>query len=160
MLLVARPGPCDAESASRQEDDHARRPMLANTPHNRHRSTRLDARKSYAGTPTIGNARSLWFPFHSPGNGSGAHRARLSRVVTAALLSEVAEVVTLPDLRSKAPEDRVRDRDVEEEVGQNQVPDVVVAAAPPAHDVRRHLVCAGLRAGNLVWLTVLQEAAC
>src|SRR6516162_7383690 len=23
--------------------------------------------KSYAGTPTIGNARSLWFPFHSPG---------------------------------------------------------------------------------------------
>ena len=46
-----------------------------------------------------------------------AHRARLSRVVTAALLSEVAEVVTLPDLRSEVPEDRVRDRNVEEEVG-------------------------------------------
>jgi len=46
-----------------------------------------------------------------------AHRARLSRVVTAALLSEVAEVVALPDLRSEVPEDRVRDRNVEEEVG-------------------------------------------
>ena len=44
-------------------------------------------------------------------------RARLSRVVTAALLSEVAEVVALPDLRSEVPEDRVRDRNVEEEVG-------------------------------------------
>src|SRR6516225_1597001 len=75
-----------------QARGRSRRPMLANTPHNRHRSARLDARKSYAGTPTIGNARSLWFPFHSPGNESGAHRARLSRVVTAALLSEVAEV--------------------------------------------------------------------
>lgn len=40
-----------------------------------------------------------------------------SRVVTAALLSEVAEVVALPDLRSEVPEDRVRNRDVEEEVG-------------------------------------------
>jgi len=48
-----------------------------------------------------------------------AHRARPSRVVTAALLSEVAEVVTLPDLRSEVPEDRVRNRDVEEEVGQH-----------------------------------------
>ena len=86
-------------------------------------------------------------------------RARLSRVVTAALLREVAEVVTLPDLRSKAPEDRVRSRDVEEEVGQHQVPDVVVAAEPPAHDRRRQLVCVGLRAGNLVRLDVLQEAA-
>jgi hypothetical protein len=67
-------------------------------------------------------------------------RARLSRVVTAALLSEVAEVVALPDLRSEVPEDRVRNRDVEEEVGQHQVPDVVVAAEPPAHDGRRQLV--------------------
>ena len=50
---------------------------------------------------------------------------RSSRVVAAALLSEVAEVVTLPDRRSKVPEDRVRNRDVEEEVGQHQVPDVV-----------------------------------
>jgi hypothetical protein len=48
--------------------------------------------------------------------GLAAHRARLSRVVAAALLSEVAEVVTLSDLRSKVPEDRVRNRDVEEEV--------------------------------------------
>jgi len=39
----------------------------ASTPHNRHRSAGLDAPKSYAGTPTIGNARSLWFSFHSPG---------------------------------------------------------------------------------------------
>ena len=29
----------------------------------------------------------------------------------------VAEVVALPDLRSEVPEDRVRNRDVEEEVG-------------------------------------------
>ena len=48
---------------------------------------------------------------------SRAHRARLSRVVTATLLSEVAEVVALPDCRSEVPEDRVRNRDVEEEVG-------------------------------------------
>src|SRR5499427_10138986 len=88
-----------------------------------------------------------------------AHYARLSRVVTAALLSEVAEVVALPDLRSKVPEDRVRNRDVEEEVRQHQVPDVVIAAEPPAHDRRRKLVCAGLRVGNLVRLHVLQEAA-
>ncbi len=27
----------------------------------------VGAQKGYAGTPTIGNARSLWFPFHSPG---------------------------------------------------------------------------------------------
>jgi hypothetical protein len=40
--------------------------------------------------------------------GLGPHRARLSRVVTAALLSEVAEVVALPDLRAEVPEDRVR----------------------------------------------------
>src|SRR5262250_1273841 len=88
-----------------------------------------------------------------------AHRARLSRVVTAALLSEVAEIVALPDLRSEVPKDRVRNRDVEEEVGQHQVPDVVVAAEPPAHDRRRQLVCVGLRAGNLVRLHVLQETA-
>jgi hypothetical protein len=37
-----------------------------------------------------------------------AHRARPSRVVTPALLSEVAKVVALPDLRSEVPEDRVR----------------------------------------------------
>ena len=30
-------------------------------------SARFDVQKGYAGTPTIGNARSLWFPFHSPG---------------------------------------------------------------------------------------------
>src|SRR4030095_6754838 len=99
-----------------QARGRSRRPMLASTPHNRQRSARLDARKSYAGTPTIGNVRSLWFPFHSP----SAMEARLSRIVTAALLSEVAEIVTLPDLRSKVPEDRVRNRDVEEEVGQHQ----------------------------------------
>ena len=55
------------------------------------------------------------------------HRARLSRVVTAALLSEVALIVAFPDLRSKVPEDPARNRDVEEEVRQHQVPDVVVA---------------------------------
>src|SRR5215468_5276424 len=88
-----------------------------------------------------------------------SHRDRPSRVVTAALLSEVAKVVTLPDLRSEMPEDRVRNRDVEEEVGQNQVPDVVLAAKPPAHDRRCQFVCVGLRAGNLVRLYVLQEIA-
>jgi hypothetical protein len=41
--------------------------MLASTLRNRHGSARLDVQKGYAGTPTIGNARSLWFPFHSPG---------------------------------------------------------------------------------------------
>src|SRR6478609_7835050 len=50
-----------------QAKRRSRRPMLASTPHYRHRSARLDALKSYAGTPTIGNAGSLWFPFHSPG---------------------------------------------------------------------------------------------
>src|SRR3954469_14412407 len=85
--------------------------------------------------------------------------ASISRVVTAALLSEVAEVVTLPDLRSKVAEDRVRNRDVEEEVGQHQVPDVIFAAEPPTHDRRRQLVCVGLRAGNLVRLHVLQKTA-
>jgi hypothetical protein len=60
----------------------------------------------------VGGAR------HRRGHGV-AHRTCLSRVVTAALLSEVAEVVTLPDLRSKVPEDRVRNRDMEEEVGQH-----------------------------------------
>jgi hypothetical protein len=45
----------------------SRRPMLASTPPNRHRSARLEAQKDYASTPTIGNARSSWFPFHSPG---------------------------------------------------------------------------------------------
>src|SRR6516225_8316098 len=84
---------------------------------------------------------------------------RLSRVVATTLLSEVAEIVALPDLRSEVPEDRVRNRDVEEEVGQYQVPDVVVAAEPPAHHRRRQLVSVGLRAGNLVRLHVLQEAA-
>jgi|SRR6516164_1399884 hypothetical protein len=49
--------------------------------------------------------------------GRAVRRARVSRVVTAALLSEVAEVVALPDLRSEVPEDRVRNRNVEEEVG-------------------------------------------
>jgi hypothetical protein len=88
-----------------------------------------------------------------------AHRARLSGVVTAALLSEVAEVVALPDLRSEVPEDRVSNRDVEEEVGQNQVTDVVVAAIPPTHDRRRQYVCVGLRAGKLVRLHVLRRAA-
>src|SRR5215469_11964124 len=34
----------------------SRRPVLASTPHN----------VTYAGTPTIGNAQSLSFPFHSP----------------------------------------------------------------------------------------------
>ena len=85
-------------------------------------------------------------------SGHAAHRDRLSRIVTAALLSEVAQVVTLPNLRSEVPEDRVRNRDVEEEVGQNQVPDIVVAAKPPAHDRRRQFVCVGLRASNLVRL--------
>lgn len=35
-------------------------------------------------------------------------RARLSRVVTATLLSKIAEVVALSDFRSELPEDRVR----------------------------------------------------
>src|ERR1700748_2104593 len=35
-------------------------------------------------------------------------------------------MVALPDLRSRVSEDRVRNRDVEEEVGQHQVPDAVV----------------------------------
>src|SRR5262252_1732746 len=69
---------CSTGSLRRGEPSHprgrSRRPMLTSTPHNRHRSTRLDAEKSYAGTPTIGNARLLWFPFHSPGAG----RARRS----------------------------------------------------------------------------------
>ena len=39
--------------------------MQASTLRNRHGSARLDAQNGYAGTPTIGNARSLWFPFHS-----------------------------------------------------------------------------------------------
>src|SRR4051794_17928236 len=43
-------------------------------------------------------------------------RARVSGIVTAALLSEIAEVVPFPDLRSEVPEDRVSHRDVEEEV--------------------------------------------
>jgi hypothetical protein len=41
--------------------------MLASTPYNRHGSARFDAQKGYAGTPTIRSARSLSFPFHSPG---------------------------------------------------------------------------------------------
>jgi hypothetical protein len=59
-----------------------------------------------------------------------------SRVVTATLLGKVAEVVALPDCCSEVPDDRVRNRDVEEEVGQHQVPDVVFAAKPPAQDER------------------------
>jgi hypothetical protein len=49
----------------------SRRPMLASTPYNRHGSARFDAQKSYADTPTIRNARSLLFPFHSPAPWSG-----------------------------------------------------------------------------------------
>ena len=61
--LVARAGPCDAESASTKRTityagKHSAQPSPV---------SRLDAQKGYAGTPTIGNARSLWFPFHSPG---------------------------------------------------------------------------------------------
>ena len=52
--------------------------MLASTLRNRHRSARLDAQKGYAGTPTIGNARSLWFPFHSPGAMGGESVRRAS----------------------------------------------------------------------------------
>ncbi len=40
--------------------------MLASTLRNRHGSARLDTQKGYAGMPTIGNALSLLFPFHSP----------------------------------------------------------------------------------------------
>jgi hypothetical protein len=61
--LVVRAGPCDAESASTQKDDHD---ALASTLRNRHGSAWLDAQKGYAGTPTIRNALSLLFPFHSP----------------------------------------------------------------------------------------------
>ena len=41
--------------------------MLASTSYNRHGAARLDTQKGYAGTPTIRNARSLLFPFLSPG---------------------------------------------------------------------------------------------
>lgn len=44
----------------------SRERVLAGTPHNRHKSARLDAQKGYAGMPTIRNARSLSFLFHSP----------------------------------------------------------------------------------------------
>ena len=95
--------------------------MLESTPYNRHGSARFDVQKGYAGTSTIRNARSLLFPFHSSrallAHGRAQAIARLSRVVTAALLSEVAEIVALPDLRPEASEDRVRDRDVKEKVG-------------------------------------------
>jgi hypothetical protein len=51
----------------------------------------------------------------------GLDSCRASRpsltISAAALLSEVTEIVALPDLRFEVPEDRVRDRDVEEEVG-------------------------------------------
>jgi hypothetical protein len=40
--------------------------MLASTQYNRHGSARFDVQKGYADTPTIRNARSLLFPFHSP----------------------------------------------------------------------------------------------
>ena len=40
--------------------------MLASTPYNRRGSARFDVQKGYADTPTIRNARSLLFPFHSP----------------------------------------------------------------------------------------------
>ena len=61
--LVARAGPCDAESASTKRTityagKHSAQPSPV---------SRLDAQKGYAGTPTIGNARSLSFPFHSLG---------------------------------------------------------------------------------------------
>src|SRR5215510_4621156 len=49
-------GSCDAGSASTQEDDHAALCWRA-----------LRTTVTYAGTPTIGNAQSLSFPFHSPG---------------------------------------------------------------------------------------------
>ena len=65
MCLVVRAGPCDAESASTKRTITP--PYAGKHSHNRHGSARLDAQKSYAGTPTIGNAQSLWFPFHSPG---------------------------------------------------------------------------------------------
>ena len=64
-FLVARSGPCDAESASAKEDDHAALCWQA-LPQPSQVSP-VDVQKSYAGTPTIGNAGSLWFPFHSPG---------------------------------------------------------------------------------------------
>src|SRR5215467_9408642 len=54
--LVARAGSCDAGSASTQEADHAAPCWQA-----------LRTTVTYAGTPTIGNAQSLSFPFHSPG---------------------------------------------------------------------------------------------
>ena len=50
--LVARAGPCDAESPATREDDHAVL-MLASTPYNRHGSARFDVQKSYADTPTL-----------------------------------------------------------------------------------------------------------
>jgi len=43
--LVARAGPCDAESPATREDDHAVL-MLASTPYNRHGSARFDAQKA------------------------------------------------------------------------------------------------------------------
>ena len=63
-FLVARGGPCGAESTSPKRTITP--PYAGKHSHNRHRSARLDAQKSYAGTPTIGNVQSLWFPFHSP----------------------------------------------------------------------------------------------
>jgi hypothetical protein len=58
------------------------------------------------------------------------HRARLSRVVAAALLSEVAEIVALPDLRSEVPEDRVRNRDVKKKSGSTRCR---MQSSPPNH---------------------------
>ncbi len=39
--------------------------MPASTPYNRRGSALFDVQKGYAFTPTIGNTRSLSFPFHS-----------------------------------------------------------------------------------------------
>src|SRR4051794_36897243 len=63
MWLVGRADPWDVES---HPTGTIRRPMLARSPNNRHRSARL-AHSKYAGTPTIRNARWLSFPFHSSG---------------------------------------------------------------------------------------------
>jgi hypothetical protein len=79
------------------------------------------------------------------------------RVVTAAMLDKVAEVVAFSDWRAEVPEDRVCNRDVEEEVRQHKVADVIVAVAPTAHYRvgEREWVCLG--AGQIVWLQGLQE---
>ena len=65
MCLVARADPCHAGHASTKRTITP--PYAGSTLRNRHGSARLDAQKGYAGTPTIRNARSLLFPFRSPG---------------------------------------------------------------------------------------------